>query len=139
MTRPPDPALFGADAQALLAGRHIATLSTHRPDGSIHVVPVAFMHDPADGLVRIIAPAPTQKVKHIRRGSAAVLSFVDGGLWMTVEGDAVVRDDGDAVARALDAYTAKYGPPHGQRSDYVAVELRPTRVMGRFSLPGRPS
>lgn len=127
------------EAELLLAGRYIATLSTHRPDGSIHVVPVAFMYDPDETLIRIIAPESTHKVRNIRAGSTAVVCFVDGGLWATIEGSACVTDDAGAVQRTLEQYTAKYGPPHGNRSDYVAIEVRPTRVMGRFVLPGRSS
>ena len=40
-----DPAALSDDALAFLATRHLATLTTLRPDGSPHVVPVGFTWD----------------------------------------------------------------------------------------------
>ena len=126
------------DAVALrfLAERHVGTLSTLRADGTVHVVPVAFMYDHGERRLRIIAPASTVKVSNVRDRSMAVVSFVDGGRWATFEGAGEVRDDDVSVARTLRDYTAKYGPPHGSRSDYVSIEIAVTRIMGRFTLPG---
>ncbi len=123
-------------ALGFLAERHVATLSTRRADGTVHVVPVAFMYDPDERRVRVIAPASTVKVANVRRDARAVVSFVDGGRWATLEGPAVVRDDDTSVARTHRDYTAKYGPPHGARTDYVSIEMDVTKVMGRFSLLG---
>ena len=42
------------DVLAFLAERHLATLTTLRPDGSPHVVPVGFSYDPDTKVARII-------------------------------------------------------------------------------------
>jgi hypothetical protein len=89
--------------------------------------------------IHIIAPAGTVKVANARRGGVAAVSVVDGGRWATFEGRVSVHDDAPSVERTLDLYRAKYGPPHGVRNDYVSVELDVARVVGRFSLPGRPA
>ena len=126
-----DPVALG-----FLAEGHIATLSSHRADGTVHVVPVAFMYSHDDRRVRIIAPASTVKVDNVRRHPRAAVSFVDGGRWATLEGAAFVREDEASVERTRRDYTAKYGPPHGARTDYVSIEIDVTRVTGRFSLLG---
>ncbi|MEO2108984.1 MAG: pyridoxamine 5'-phosphate oxidase family protein, partial [Actinomycetota bacterium] len=43
-----------AGALAFLTERHLATLTTLRPDGTPHVVPVGFTWDPDGPTVRII-------------------------------------------------------------------------------------
>ena len=48
-------------ALAFLSERHLGILATHRADGSIHAVPVAFMYAAAEQRIRIIAPPPTVK------------------------------------------------------------------------------
>jgi len=132
------PDELDAAALGFVAERHIATLSTLRPDGTVHVVPVAFMYDHDERKVRVIAPASTMKVANVRRHGRATVSWVDGGRWGTMEGPAEVRVDDASVARTREDYTAKYGPPHGTTTDYVSIEIAVDRVMGRFSLPGGP-
>ena len=41
------------DAHTFLAERHLGTLSTTRPDGSLHVCAVGFTWDPDAALVRV--------------------------------------------------------------------------------------
>ncbi len=132
-----DPAALPATALAFLAERHLATLTTPRPDGSPHVVPVGFGFDPGAGLVRVITFAGSRKAANLRRapGSRAVVCQVDGGRWLALEGRAVVTDDPARVAAAVDAYAARYRQP-GEREDRVAIEIRIDRVLGR---PGDPS
>jgi PPOX class probable F420-dependent enzyme len=126
-------------ALAFFEERHIGTLVTTRSDGRPHAVPVGFMYDPVEHVVRIIAPATTVKVANARRGGVGAVSFVDGGRWATFEGPVSVHDDPASIARTLEAYRNKYGPPHGVRHDYVSVEVDVERVVGRFSIPGRPA
>lgn len=122
-----DPAVL-----AFLSERHLATLTTLRPDGSPHVTPVGFSFDPDERVVRIITFAASRKVAHLRArpGSRAAVSQVDGGRWLTLEGPATVVDDPDRVARAVAGYAARYRPP-GERADRVAIEIAVDRVMGR--------
>src|SRR6478735_6004974 len=94
-----DPADPGPDVLAFLAERHLATLTTLRPDGSPHVVPVGFTYDPATRTARVITSGTSAKVRHLRAGGGRVaVCQVEGRRWLTLEGTAVVRDDAAAVA-----------------------------------------
>lgn len=126
---------FDDAALGFLAERHLATLVTARSDGTAHAVPVAFMYDHDERRTRIVAPATSVKVANIRRTHQAVLSFVDGGRWATLEGRASVRTDAKSVERTLTDYRAKYGPPHGARNDFVSIEIEVERAMVRFAIP----
>lgn len=118
------------ESLTFLEERHLATLTTLRPDGSPHVVPVGFSYDPSDGSVRVISFASSQKVRNLASGGRAAVSQVDGGRWLTLEGRATVTDDPTRVARAVEGYAARYRQP-GERADRVAIEIVVDRVMGR--------
>jgi hypothetical protein len=45
--------------------RHLATLSSSRPDGSPHLVPVGATLDIENCLVRVIASSGSQKVRNV--------------------------------------------------------------------------
>jgi PPOX class probable F420-dependent enzyme len=131
-----DPADLPAAAVAFARERHLATLTTLRPDGTPHVVPVGFTWDPEARLVRIITFAPSRKVRNLRAAAAAgrtpraVVCQVDGGRWLTFEGPATVTADPDRVAEAVRRYAGRYRQP-GERADRVAVEIAVDRVLGR--------
>ena len=125
-----DPAALGEAMLAFLAERHLATLTTLRADGSPHVVPVGFGYDADRRIVRIITPAGSQKAVNARRGGRAAVSQVDGGRWVTLEGDVRLVTDADGVARAIAAYTERYQDPR-PRDDRVAIEIDVDRVLGR--------
>jgi PPOX class probable F420-dependent enzyme len=126
-----DPAHLDDDVSTFLSEYHLATLTTLRPDGSPHVVPVGFSYDPADGLARIISFPASRKVRNLLEnpGSRAVVCQVDGGRWLSLEGAAVVTDEPDRVARAVAAYAARYRQP-GERPDRVAIEITVDRMLG---------
>jgi hypothetical protein len=48
----PDPVTLPAPAVEFVTVRHLATLTTLRPDGSPHVVPVGFTWDADAGVAR---------------------------------------------------------------------------------------
>ncbi len=125
-----DPGDLPATALEFLAERHLASLTTLRRDGSPHVVPVGFGYDPDERLVRIITIDGSQKVANARRGGRAAVSQVDGGRWLTLEGEVTATDDPDRVAAAETAYGARYGDP-AARSNRVAIEIRVDRILGR--------
>lgn len=118
------------DVMAFLTDRHLATLTTLRPDGSPHVAPVGFGYDPVERVVRIICQPTSQKVVNLRNGGRAAVCQVDGGRWLTLEGEARVVTDVDGVAAAVAAYTARYQAPR-ERPERVAIEIRVDRIMGR--------
>lgn len=132
-----DPHQLDDDVLAFLRERHLATLTTLRPDGSPHVVPVGFSFDPDTATVRVITWAASKKARNVaaRPGGRAVVSQVDGGRWLSLEGPATVTDDPERVAAAVTGYAARYREP-GERPDRVAIEIAVDRVMGRGG-PGR--
>jgi PPOX class probable F420-dependent enzyme len=127
-----DPADLPDEALAFLQERHLATLTTLRPDGSPHVVAVGFSWDDDAGLARIITFAPSRKARNLLAapGSRAAVCQVDGGRWLTLEGTARVTADEAEVAEAVRRYTERYRQP-GERDDRVAIEITVDRVLGR--------
>jgi PPOX class probable F420-dependent enzyme len=122
---------------AFLDERHLATLTTLRPDGSPHVVAVGFTWDGDAGLVRVITFAPSRKARNLllpgdraEPSRRAAVCQVDGGRWLTLEGPAVVTADPERVAEAVRRYAERYRQP-GERTDRVAIEITVDRVLGR--------
>ena len=126
-----DPTALPASAEAFLPERHLASLTTLRPDGTPHVVAIGFSWDAPAGLVRIISLAPSTKVRNLTSapGARAAVCQVDGGRWLTLEGRATVTDDPVRVAEAVRRYAARYRQP-GERDDRVAIEIQVDRVLG---------
>jgi PPOX class probable F420-dependent enzyme len=86
-----------------LTERHLATLTTLRPDGTPHVVPVAPVWDAAGGRLLVTAMDGSAKVRNIEAspGPARVaVCQVEGGRWLTLEGTATVSRDPLVVADA---------------------------------------
>jgi F420H(2)-dependent biliverdin reductase len=122
------------DALAFLSERHLATLTTLRPDGSPHVVAVGFTWDPDAGLARVITFEGSRKARNLLgfgSGRRAAVCQVDGGRWLTMEGPAVVTDDPARVAEAVRRYAGRYRQP-GERADRVAIEIAVDRILGRW-------
>jgi len=109
---------------------HLATLTTLRADGSPHVVPVGFTFDTDNNIVRVITFAKSMKARHAAQGGRAVVSQVDRGRWITLEGTVQLRTEADVVAKAVEAYAARYRQPK-VREDRVVVEITIDKVMGR--------
>ncbi len=101
--------------------RHVATLTTLRPDGSPHVVPVGFTLDPAAGLARVITDGASMKACNARRGGRAVLSQVQGRRWMSLEGLVHVEDSPVAVKDAEQRYAERYRVPRVNPQRVVLV------------------
>ncbi len=125
-----DPHDQSDEVLAFLAERHLATLTTLRPDGSPHVAPVGFTYEPEARLARVITFRPARRVANIGAGSRVALCQVDGARWLTLEGHATVTDDETRVAEAVRRYADRYRRP-GERDDRVAIEIRVDRMMGR--------
>lgn len=125
-----DPDDLPADALAFLTERHLGTLTTLRPDGSPHVVPVGFTYDVDARLVRVIASRGSRKVANARATGRAAVCSVDGGRWLTFEGPVTVHDDPVPVAEGVARYAARYRPPR-VNPDRVVLHLAPARVLGR--------
>lgn len=120
----------GTDFADFWRERHLCTLTTVRPDGTPHVVPVGATLDLETGIARVITSGDSHKARLIAAGANKVaLCQVDGRRWSTLEGTAVVRKDPAAVADAERRYAARYRPPRPNPTR-VVLEIRVTRVLG---------
>ncbi|TDB90302.1 TIGR03618 family F420-dependent PPOX class oxidoreductase [Micromonospora fluostatini] len=113
--------------------RHLATLTTPRPDGTPHVVPVGVTYDADAGLARVITSRSSRKARHVAATPDAPVAVchVDGRRWLTIEGRAVVRAEPDAVAEAERRYTERYGTPR-PNPERVVIEITVTRLLGNL-------
>lgn len=126
-----DPAALPEDVLAFLAERHLATLTTLRPDGTPHVVAVGFTFDPEARLVRVITNRTSKKARNVVDGSArAVVAQVDGSRWLSLEGVPTVSDDPERVAEAVRRYAQRYRQP-AENPARVVVEIAVDTVLGR--------
>jgi PPOX class probable F420-dependent enzyme len=127
-----DPRTPPDEVTTFLTERHLATLTTLRPDGTPHVVAVGFTWDPDEVLVRVITFASSRKARNVANsphGPAAVCQ-VDGGRWLTLEGAATVTSDPARVAEAVRRYAERYSQPK-ERVDRVVIEIAVERILGR--------
>ena len=115
---------------AFLSEYHLASLTTLRSDGSPHVVPVGFSYDAELQVVRVITFPSSVKYKNALRGGRAVVSQVDGGRWLSLEGTVSGTSDSTRVAAAVAGYASRYRDPK-EREDRVAIEIAVDRVLGR--------
>jgi PPOX class probable F420-dependent enzyme len=124
------PERLAPDRLAFLTERHLATLTTLRPDGTPHVVPVGVTYDTDSGLARVITSGTSAKARHVRDGQARVaICQVDGARWLTLEGTAVVRDDAASVADAVERYARRYRQPR-ENPARVVLEISVDRLLG---------
>jgi PPOX class probable F420-dependent enzyme len=117
--------------------RHLCTLTTLRPDGRPHVVPVGVALDHEQRCAWVITSGSSHKVRHLpdagEDGAQVAACAVDGARWSTVEGTATVHRDADAVARAVERYAARYRVPR-ENPARVAIRIEVARFLGSASL-----
>lgn len=113
--------------------RRLCTVTTLRPDGTPHVVPMGVVLDPATGTAWAITSARSWKVRNIRAAGTDGAPFaacqVDGRHWSTVEGSVRVLDDAGSVREAERRYAERYKVPRVNQ-DRVALRVEVTRVLG---------
>jgi PPOX class probable F420-dependent enzyme len=130
-----DPSDPGPELVVFLTERHLATLTTLRPDGTPHVVPVGVTYDPATRTARVITSGGSAKARHVRDGhmldggARVAVCQVDGRRWITLEGTAVVRADAAAVADAVARYAVRYRRPRDNPAR-VVIEISVDRILG---------
>jgi len=127
MRMPPDD-LPDAAIQ-FLTERHLATLTTLRPDGSPHVVAIAFTFDPGTATARVITNGSSRKARNLSAGGLAVLCQVEGRHWLTLEGRGVVLTDPALVRDAEERYAVRYRSPR-LNPERVVLSIAVDRVMG---------
>jgi PPOX class probable F420-dependent enzyme len=113
--------------------RRLCTVTTLRPDGTPHVVPMGVVLDPESDVVWAITSGSSRKARNIRaampEGALFAACQVEGRWWSTVEGHAVVLDDPESVRRAERLYAERYKVPR-DNPDRVALRVSVTRVLG---------
>jgi F420H(2)-dependent biliverdin reductase len=130
MAHPPER--LSAAAAEFLAERHLATLSSVRPDGTPHAVPVGFTWDPDRRLARVTTNVQSYKARLAATGGRVALCQVDGRRWLTLEGEVRLSRDPAAVAEAVERYGRRYRPPR-PNPDRAVLEITVDRVLGSAS------
>ncbi|MEU6771832.1 PPOX class F420-dependent oxidoreductase [Streptomyces sp. NPDC046759] len=114
--------------------RHLCTLTTLRPDGSPHVVPVGVTYDAEAGTARVITNGTSAKVRHVRaagpEGARVAVCQVDGRRWATLEGRARVRTEPERVREAEKRYAERYQRVPSPNPARVVIEIEVERVLG---------
>ncbi|WP_431043493.1 pyridoxamine 5'-phosphate oxidase family protein [Streptomyces sp. P1-3] len=119
--------------------RHLCTLTTLRPDGTPHVVPVGVTYDPEAGLARVITNKTSRKVANVLAAGpdgapVSVCQWADVR-WATLEGRAVIRTDAARVEDAVRRYAERYERTPSPNPDRVLIEIALTRALGRVTDP----
>jgi PPOX class probable F420-dependent enzyme len=113
--------------------RRLCTLTTLRPDGTPHVVPVGVTFDADTGTARVITSGGSLKAEQVAAagpaGAPVAVCQVDGRRWATLEGRAVVRDEPAVVADAERRYAERYRTPR-PNPERVVIEIAITRILG---------
>jgi PPOX class probable F420-dependent enzyme len=124
MTRP-----WEAHSDQRLRSDSIIWLTSTRPDGRPHIVPVWFLWD--GSTILIFSLPATQKVRNLRRNPAVMLvldSARHGNEIIMLEGRATLLDD-PTVQATLPAFADKYAPLRQSTPDPWAARFsQPTRI-----------
>ena len=118
-------------ALEFMSVRHLATLTTLRPDRSLHVVPVGFTWDADSSVARVITSRTSRKARNARAGCPAVLCQVHGRHWLSLQGNARVLDDEASVADAVQRYAARYREPR-PNPERVVIAIDVRSVLGNL-------
>lgn len=121
-------------ALEFLTDRHLATLTTLRPDASPHVVPVGFTWDAEAGVARVITSGDSAKARNAGAGGRAVLCQAEGWRWISLEGVTRVRTETTLVRDAEARYAARYRVPR-VNPKRVVIEVAVDRILGLLQRP----
>jgi F420H(2)-dependent biliverdin reductase len=122
-------ALLSDIGLAFVTERHLATLTTLRPDGSPHVTPAGFTWDDTLGRAFVICSGTSRKARNVGGGGPVVLCQLDGRRWLTLEGTGRVSADPADVADAVERYAGRYRTPRVNPAR-VAIIVEVTRALG---------
>ena len=126
--------LVAAELRGFWRERLLSTLTTLRPNGSPHVVPVGVTVDDEFAVARVICSRGSVKARNVRAagesGARVALSQVDHRRWSTLEGVAFVREDEESVRDAEARYAARYGRKPRPNPERVVLEIVIDRTLG---------
>lgn len=113
--------------------RRLCTVTTLRPDGTPHVVPMGVVLDLEADRAWAITSGTSRKARNIAdagdEGAVIAVCCVDGRSWSTVEGRAFVSSEPEVVAEAERRYAERYKVPR-ENPARVAVRIEIARVLG---------
>jgi PPOX class probable F420-dependent enzyme len=121
--------LLSAAGLDFVTDRHLATLTTLRPDGSPHVTPVGFTWDDATATARIICSGTSRKARNVGVGGPVALCQLEGRRWLTLEGTGRVSVDPGDVADSVAHYAVRYRTPRLNPAR-VTILVTVTRALG---------
>lgn len=128
---------FPAKLAEFYSEYQLSTLTTLRPDGRPHTVPVGVILDEENECAWIITRDGSRKVANVREGARTAggagapvtVCQVDGARWSTLEGRATVESDQESVARAKALYTERYRAPTSPDEGRVAIRIVIDRIV----------
>ncbi|MFF4164021.1 pyridoxamine 5'-phosphate oxidase family protein [Streptomyces sp. NPDC001741] len=130
----PDVSNLGPEYLAFWRERHVCTLTTLRPDGTPHVVPVGVTYDPETRLARVITGRNTRKAAHVLaagpEGARVAVCQMQGRRWATLEGRAVVRTEPDEIEDAVRRYAERYERTPRPNPERIVIEIAVDRALG---------
>lgn len=121
--------LLSAAGLDFVAERHLATVTTLRPDGSPHVTPAGFTWDDEAHLARVICSGTSRKARNVAAGGRVAVCQFEGRHWLTLEGHGRVVTDAGAVADAVARYAVRYRQPRVNPAR-VVIEIAVDRILG---------
>lgn len=113
--------------------RHLGSLTSLRPGGRLHVVPVGATLDVEQRCAWVITGGASRKARNLVTSGPVAFCQVDGARWATLEGTGVVTDDPDDVARAVERYAQRYRQPR-VNPERVAIRIEVDRIVGSARL-----
>ena len=125
------PRDLSPEALDFLAVRHLATLTTLRPDASPHVTPVGFTWDAETSTARVITSRGSRKTRNAAAGGPAVHLAEHGRRWLSLEGTTQVLEDQQSVVDAERRYAARYREPR-PNPERVVIAIAVTRILGNL-------
>ncbi|MDQ0795431.1 pyridoxamine 5'-phosphate oxidase family protein [Streptomyces sp. B1I3] len=131
----PDVRNPGPEYLAFWRERHVCTLTTLRPDGTPHVVPVGVTYDPESRTARVITNRNSRKVAHVLaagpEGARVAVCQMQGRRWATLEGRAAIRTEPGEVEDAVRRYAERYERTPSPNPDRVVIEIAVDRALGK--------
>ncbi|MEU9358882.1 MULTISPECIES: TIGR03618 family F420-dependent PPOX class oxidoreductase [unclassified Streptomyces] len=130
----PDVRNPGTGYLAFWRERHVCTLTTLRPDGTPHVVPVGVTYDPETRIARVITGRNTRKTANVLaagpEGARVAVCQMEGRRWATLEGVAVVRTEAAQVEDAVRRYAERYERTPRHNPERIVIEIAVDRALG---------
>jgi len=118
-----------------LTERHLAILTLVRPDGRPHSTPIGFMWDEESEVVKIITWSGSLKTRLLEKGNlVGSIAQVDGGRWVTFEGNCSVSADPEVCKDAVERYARRYSPPKDRGVDRRVITMTVSRILASNSL-----